>query len=551
MKLNRISSPWTSSKLVVYASAAVLLLGQAVHGQTIPNPSFETDTFTVFPGYISGNTAITGLDRYSARAGGTQPGVRSPFADNGTIPAGNNVAFIQANSTDPGTVSTLSTTISGLTAGTTYKVTFRANARGGNTPNVKVYVDGAAVLLPGVDGFSTAAVTGSKGYWHVAFEFTAAAASQTLSLLNDATGDQTLLVDDFKIAPTSGRWTVEAWSGDADSGVDSQYLYTHAYNFGSSANATINGVTFIGVTGGNPSVSGKFTTDFLLNVFHGDVNNITLGGEASAVLATDFIYGGPGGNVPADSYQTIALQGLTAGTEYVMTVYSVGFDPPSLGSRWATFNVGDDYLTVNQDQYDNNSGIRISYRYTADASGTMTFKYAPLVPANVSIHTYGFSNRKAVSANEAPTISAQPKSVIVSPDLAVSFNVVAVGVPPPAYQWRFKGAVIDGATDATLSLPAVTAANAGGYNVVVSNVAGVVTSAVAQLTVGSVPITNPSFEVDTVYGRVQVTSAPTAPSPVGRRWADTASIRPGAARLLTTARFRMAARLPSCKTTVQ
>ncbi len=107
--------------------------------------------------------------------------------------------------------------------------------------------------------------------------------------------------------------------------------------------------------------------------------------------------------------------------------------------RWATFNVGDDYLTVNQDQYYDNAGIRISYRYTADASGTMTFQYAPLVPANVSFHTYGFSNRKAVSANEAPTINAQPKSVIVSPDVAVSFNVAAVGVPPPTYQWRLEG----------------------------------------------------------------------------------------------------------------
>jgi hypothetical protein len=492
MRNKLIKLAWTFNRAGAVVGVIVGLLCRAALGQTIPNPSFEADTFTNSPGYISTNAAITGWT-------GTPPervGLNSasgPFADNGTIPAGNNVAFIQANSTDPGTVSTLSTTISGLTVGTTYKVMFRANARGGNTPNVKIYIDGAAVLLPGVDGFSTAAVTGSKGYWHVAFEFTAAAASQTLSLVNDATGDQTLLVDDFKIAPTSGKWTVDAWTGDADSGVDSQYLYTHAYNFGSSANTTINGVTFTGLTGGNPSVSGKFTTDFLPNVFNPDANNLTPNGDGSAVLAASFIYGG---NVPADSYQTIALQGLTAGTEYVITVYSVGFDDPSVGSRWATFNVGDDYLTVNQDQYGNNAGIRLAYRYTADTNGTMTFKYAPLVPANVSFHTYGFSNRKAVSGHEAPTISAQPKSVIVSPDVAVSFSVVAVGVPTPAYQWRFKGAALADKTDATLSLPTVSAADAGGYDVIVSNVSGVVTSAVAQLTVGIVPIINPSFEVD-------------------------------------------------------
>lgn len=506
MKLNRISSLWIPSNLAACASAALLLLGQAVHGQTIPNPSFEADTFTSWPGYCTGNPGgapdngpITGWTGTPTTRVGLNPASGSPFADNGAIPNGNNVAFIQVNSDDPANPTTLSTTISGLTIGTTYKVMFRANARGGNTPNAKIYIDGVAVLLPGVDGFSTAAVTGSKGYWHVAFEFTAAAESQVLSLVNDATGDQTLLMDDFQIAPSPGKWAVESWTGDFDSGVDSQYLYTHAYNFGSSANTTINGVTFTGVAGGSPAVPGKFTTGYLVNVFPGDVNVLTYAGDGSSTMATDFIYGGPGGNVPADSYQTIALEGLMPGTEYVLTVYSVGWENPSVGSRWATFSVGSDYLTINQDQYGDNAGIRVSYRYTADASGTVAIKYAPLVPANVSIHTYGFSNRKAVSSFELPTINVQPKSVIVSPDVAVSFNVVAAGVPPPVYQWRFNGAVIDNATDTAFPLFAVSTADAGSYDVVVSNVAGAVTSAVARLTVG-LPIINPSFEQDGFYG---------------------------------------------------
>lgn len=492
MKRNRIQFPWRLGKLAACIGAAVVLCWQGAIGQTIPNPSFETDTFTTFPGYISGNTEITGWAGTPPERVGLNPGGGSPFADNGTIPAGNNVAFIQAPG--DGSTATLSTTLSDLVVGTTYRVTFRANARANNTPNLKIYVDGVAVLLPGgPDGLSLAAVTGSNPYWHVGFEFTATATSQSLALVNDAIGDHTVLVDDFKIAPSTGKWSVEAWTGDEDSGVNSDFLYTHAYNFGSGDSPTINGIAFTGVAGTAPAVAGKFSTTYLAAGPVGDTS-INVGGN-SATMASAFVYGG---NVPASGYQSITLQGLTPGTEYVVTIYSVAWEDASVPNRWATFSVGNDYLTLNQDQFYNNSGIRISYRYTADASGTVTVKFSPLVPANLSFHVYGFANREAVSRFVAPSITGQPKDTIVSPDLPVTLNVIASGVPLPTYQWRFNGGVIADATDAALVLPAVTAANAGGYDVVVSNRAGVVTSAVARLTVG-LPMTNPSFELDAFF----------------------------------------------------
>ncbi|MEK7676894.1 MAG: hypothetical protein AAB676_13760, partial [Verrucomicrobiota bacterium] len=446
-------------------------------GQTIPNPSFESDTFTVWPGYISLNTPITGWTGTPEARVGLNPAAGSPFADNGTIPHGNNVALIQANVDDPSTPSTLSTTISGLTVGTTYKVTFRANARSANTPNVKVYIDGTGVLLPGgPDGLSTAAVGAANSYWTVAFDFQAAAASQILAVVNDANGDQTLLVDDFKITPSSGKWSVGAWTGDADSGVDATFFYTHAYNFGSSAGAVINGVAFTGVAGGAPAVAGQFSTTYLGILYAGDVNNLSGAGDGSTIMAMDFVYGG---NVPAGLYQTIAMQGLTPGTEYVVTIYTLAWEDASVGSRWATFSMGDDYLTANQDQFYDNNGIRISYRYTADASGTATLKFAPLVPQNVSFHVYGFSNREAKSRDVAPVITVQPHHAILSPDLPVTFGVAAAGVPAPAFQWRFKGAAIADATSPTYAITAVSTALAGAYDVIVANRAGSITSVVA------------------------------------------------------------------------
>ena len=474
---------------ISFALAAISAL--TAFGQTITNPSFEADTFTVAPGFISDNAAITGWTASSDAGAGLNPaGGSTEHADNGAVPDGKNVAFITADGT------TLSTIISGLTVGTVYHVTFRANSNTNpapndpnpNSPNAKVSIDGVEVLP-----VTVYPVTGTNAYTYLAFEFTAGAASQTLSILNDAATYNTLLIDDFKIVPSNGKWSVQAWTGDSDSGFDSQYVYTHAYSFGSAVNGAINGIPFTGVAGTSPAVANKFSTTFLANLFAADDNAITaLGGTGSAVLARDFVYGG---NVPAGSYQSIAMEGLTPGTEYVVTLYSVAFDPPGPGIRWATFSLGDDRLTVNQDQFDNNNGISISYHYTADATGKATLKFIPINLGNVSIHVYGFSNREAVSRNVLPAIASQPQSTTVSQGLPVTFNVLATGFPAPTYAWRFNGTAITGATTDTYNVTQATSQTAGKYDVIVANSVGSVTSIVANLTVG-IHMTNPSFEVD-------------------------------------------------------
>ena len=51
-------------------------------GLVLVNPSFEVDTFTVYPGYVSGNFPITGWNALGGHGINTAAG---PFADNGTI----------------------------------------------------------------------------------------------------------------------------------------------------------------------------------------------------------------------------------------------------------------------------------------------------------------------------------------------------------------------------------------------------------------------------------------------------------------------------------
>ena len=105
---------WTSIRAGAVVGAIVVLLCRAALGQTIPNPSFEADTFTVFPGYVGDQTTptITGWTVDAPEGAGLNPIAdgRSPFADNGTIPDGKQVLFIQSGANTSET--TVSTTIS-------------------------------------------------------------------------------------------------------------------------------------------------------------------------------------------------------------------------------------------------------------------------------------------------------------------------------------------------------------------------------------------------------------------------------------------------------
>ncbi len=88
-------------------------------------------------------------------------------------------------------------------------------------------------------------------------------------------------------------------------------------------------------------------------------------------------------------------------------------------------------------------------------------------------------------ASVAPAITTPPQSQTVVAGSNVTFSVTATGSPPPSYQWTVNGAAILGATNSTLTLANVQAANAGSYAVNVSNsaVTTPVVSAAAILTV--------------------------------------------------------------------
>jgi len=95
----------------------------------------------------------------------------------------------------------------------------------------------------------------------------------------------------------------------------------------------------------------------------------------------------------------------------------------------------------------------------------------------------------AASTNP-PSITTQPLSQTNAFGGSATFSVVASGAAPLAYQWRFFGTNISGATTTSLTLTNLQTTNAGNYTVVITNAVGSITSAVATLTVNAQPVIN-------------------------------------------------------------
>src|SRR5688572_8973944 len=105
-----------------------------------------------------------------------------------------------------------------------------------------------------------------------------------------------------------------------------------------------------------------------------------------------------------------------------------------------------------------------SPRTVTAQNGRFTDSFAPF-----DVHVYRFSQ-----TNRSPTILQPPQGRTNQPGIKASFNVIADGTGPLAYQWRKDGTDVPGA-----ALPDFSTTEAGSYDVVVSGF-GSVTSAPAS-----------------------------------------------------------------------
>jgi hypothetical protein len=119
-----------------------------------------------------------------------------------------------------------------------------------------------------------------------------------------------------------------------------------------------------------------------------------------------------------------------------------------------------------------------------------------------------------------PALGTEPRSQGVALGSNATFSITATGTAPLDYQWYFDGAPLQGQTNTTLQLSAAAYANAGSYNVVVTNLYGSATSALAIVSVGIPPgiTTQPLNQTDLVGSTVSFSVAVSGPGPFTYQW---------------------------------
>ena len=129
-----------------------------------------------------------------------------------------------------------------------------------------------------------------------------------------------------------------------------------------------------------------------------------------------------------------------------------------------------------------------------------------------------------------PDISVPPQSQTVIAGTTVQFSVTASGTAPLRYQWRFNDGDLIGQNDPTLTLNNIQAGQAGNYTVVITNIAGSVTSPVAVLVVNVPPtITSDPSNVTALDGEpATFTVSATGTAPLYYQWRKDSIDLPGA-----------------------
>ncbi|HYG34662.1 MAG TPA: immunoglobulin domain-containing protein, partial [Clostridia bacterium] len=203
--------------------------------------------------------------------------------------------------------------------------------------------------------------------------------------------------------------------------------------------------------------------------FQGLLDEATLYSQALSAAEILAIYsaGAYGKCIPAAPSILTQPQSQTVnqGSNVTFSVGATGQNPLSYQWRFGTSNI---------------LGATSSSYSITNVQPTRAGNYFVVVANAVGSIT---SSNALLTVNVPPSITNQPQSQTVLLGSNVTFSVGATGTSPLSYQWRFGNSNILGATSSTYTRTNVQTSHAGSYSVVVTNVAGSMTSSNALLTV--------------------------------------------------------------------
>jgi hypothetical protein len=129
----------------------------------------------------------------------------------------------------------------------------------------------------------------------------------------------------------------------------------------------------------------------------------------------------------------------------------------------------------------------------------------------------------------APTITIQPRSLITTTLVPVTFSIEATDSEPLYYQWRINGVDIIGETSSTYTITNPTA-DISGITCKVSNIVGIVISNSVNLTVGIKPsiITQPVSQSVSIGSSVTFSVIAAGSNPLYYQWSKDSTIIIGA-----------------------
>ncbi len=513
-------------------------------GLTMVNGSFEADVFTNFPGYVVGNFPITGWTASLPVQMGINPvsDGQSPFANVGTIPDGNKVAFLQVDG------AVLSQVVTGMVAGKTYYLNYYENARSGyNAPTATVTLGGETIVPAHV-------VNAGEYARLVSAPFLATTDSADLAFLKNpgpAGGDSTLVIDNvavlelpptapgFIIQPSANQYVIAGetvtlqplvtgtlpmsyqWqlNGSDLSGQTSPTLVLNNIDLAQGGNYQLIASNEFGMNTSMVAVvrvGWSFTE--LYNTGVDNNHGLAEGGlkdlHYSMTHSEDFQFPGPdlfvlydvwpatngvyltNGPIskwlsPRADLTNVAGSGNLPGLYRFQTTFVLDTVNPATAQLDGKLAVDNEILDIllngqstgvtNVSGYASMTPFVITNGFVA---GTNILEFvvtntAPTGPIAMRADLHG------VAMPLPPTLPeiTDPANQTVIEAQDTSFTTLAIGSGPLYYQWYYEGFDLPGETSRTLRLSRVSADQAGSYSVIVSNSVGSVTSQVAVLTV--------------------------------------------------------------------